>query len=62
MRPDVILRFEWICVFLVAIAGYALADGSWPFFFLLILVPDLSMLGYLSGPRIGPSPTMFSIL
>jgi Domain of unknown function (DUF4260) len=34
-------------------AGYALSGGSWPLFFLLILAPDLSMLGYLAGPRIG---------
>lgn len=53
MRPDAILRLEWVCVFLAAIAGYALADGSWPLFFLLILVPDLSILGYLAGPRVG---------
>ncbi len=32
---------------------YAFAGGSWWLFALLILAPDLSMLGYLAGPRVG---------
>ena len=36
-----------------AIALYVLAGGSWWLFAVLILAPDLSMLGYLAGPRVG---------
>ncbi len=50
---DLLLRLEWIAVFAAAIAGYAFADGSWALFLVLILAPDLAMLGYLAGPRIG---------
>jgi hypothetical protein len=32
---------------------YWLYGGSWWLFFLLLLVPDTSMLGYLGGPRFG---------
>lgn len=32
---------------------YGLNGASWLLFVLLFLVPDLSMLGYLSGPRTG---------
>jgi len=54
LRPvDLIVRAEWIVVAIGAIAAYAFAGGSWPLFVLLILAPDLSMLGYLAGPRIG---------
>ncbi|NGN42519.1 DUF4260 domain-containing protein [Mesorhizobium sp. CGMCC 1.15528] len=54
MRPvDLIVRLEWIVVAVGAIAAYAFAGGSWPLFVLLILAPDLAMLGYLAGPRVG---------
>ncbi|MEP9386644.1 DUF4260 domain-containing protein [Mesorhizobium sp. KR9-304] len=36
-----------------AVAAYVLADGSWQLFVLLILAPDLAMLGYLAGPAAG---------
>jgi hypothetical protein len=53
-RPlDLLVRLEWAFLFTLCVAGYALSGGSWPLFFLLILAPDLSMLGYLAGPRIG---------
>ena len=38
---------------LVALMLYAQVGGGWLLFALLFLVPDLSMLGYLSGPRLG---------
>ncbi len=54
MRPlDLLVRLEWAFLSALCIAGYALVGGSWPLFFLLILAPDLSMLGYLTGPRVG---------
>ena len=54
MRPvDLAVRLEWIAVAVVALVLYALAGASWWLFALLILAPDLSMLGYLAGPRVG---------
>jgi hypothetical protein len=36
-----------------AVAGYAHFGSGWWLFALLLLAPDLSMLGYLAGPRTG---------
>ncbi|KUM28278.1 hypothetical protein AU467_12310 [Mesorhizobium loti] len=54
MRPvDLMVRLEWVAAAAVAIIFYAMAGLSWWLFALLILAPDLSMLGYLAGPRVG---------
>lgn len=50
---SILLRAEATMVAILAIAGYALFGSSWWLFILLLLVPDLSMLGYLKGPKIG---------
>ena len=47
------VRLEWAVVAVAAIAFYAVAGTSWWLFALLILAPDLSMFGYLAGPRVG---------
>jgi Domain of unknown function (DUF4260) len=47
------LRLEGFAAFAAAIAFYAYAGFSWPLFALLFLTPDLSMLAYLAGPRVG---------
>ncbi len=49
----VILRLEGFAAFATALLLYAHAGISWPVFALLFLAPDLSMLAYLAGPRIG---------
>jgi len=49
----VILRLEGAAAFVTAAALYVHAGFSWPLFALLFLAPDLSMLGYLIGPRTG---------
>ncbi|MDQ3037317.1 MAG: DUF4260 domain-containing protein [Myxococcota bacterium] len=51
--PRVLLRLEGVLVLGASIAAYAHLGGSWLAFALLFLIPDLSMLGYLAGPRIG---------
>jgi hypothetical protein len=51
--PKLILRLEGAAVLGVASVAYAQLGGGWGLFALLFLVPDLSMLGYLAGPRIG---------
>ncbi|WP_246688996.1 DUF4260 domain-containing protein [Mesorhizobium sp. WSM4310] len=54
MKPlDLIIRLEWAVVAAVAIVFYAWSGVSWWLFGLLILAPDLSMFGYLGGPRTG---------
>lgn len=54
MKPvDLVVRLEWAAVVLVAIVLYTQSSVSWWLFALLILAPDLSMLGYLAGPRVG---------
>jgi hypothetical protein len=54
MKPlDLTIRLEWAAVAVVAVAFYAVSAVSWWLFAMLILAPDLSMLGYLAGPRVG---------
>ena len=50
---DLVVRLEWAAVTVAAVVLYALSGASWWLFALLILAPDLSMLGYLAGPRVG---------
>ncbi|MEX2466238.1 MAG: DUF4260 domain-containing protein [Gemmatimonadota bacterium] len=52
--PTRLLRIEGAVVLTASVLVWAhAADGSWLLFALLFLVPDLSMLGYLKGPRVG---------
>ena len=53
MQPTAILRGEGIAIFGAATAGYFVLDGPLWLFVLLALTPDISMLGYLAGPRLG---------
>jgi hypothetical protein len=47
------LRIEGAAVLVAVLTAYAASGSSWLLFIGLLLVPDLSMLGYLAGPRIG---------
>lgn len=47
------LRAEGLAVLLAALTAYAASGLSWLLFAALLLVPDLSMAGYLAGPRLG---------
>jgi len=51
--PRLLLRLEGFTVLVVALLVYLWNGGDWWFFVLMLLVPDLSMAGYLAGPRIG---------
>jgi hypothetical protein len=54
MKPlDLMIRLEWAVVAVAAIVFYASTGVSWWLFAVLILAPDVSMFGYLGGPRIG---------
>jgi hypothetical protein len=48
-----LLRLEGLALCATAVAAYAHAGGSWTWFVLLFLIPDLSFIGYLAGPRGG---------
>lgn len=47
------LRLEGLAAFLVSALLYARTGHGWPLFAVLLLAPDLSMLGYLRGPAVG---------
>jgi hypothetical protein len=51
--PFVLLRLEGLAFFATAISFYARDGYSWILFAVLFLVPDVSFLGYLRGPRVG---------
>ena len=52
-RPSLILRAEGGVIFCASLLLYGEAGAGWTLFVALVLVPDLSMLGYLSGARLG---------
>ena len=51
--PPILLRLEGAVILALSVLLYSINGESWLLFVLLFLVPDLSMLGYLSGPRKG---------
>ena len=51
--PKTLLHLEGAAFFIGAIALYASQGASGVMFVLLLLVPDLSALGYLVNPRVG---------
>jgi Domain of unknown function (DUF4260) len=50
---DWILRAEAFAIFLVGVVLYAQLGGNWLWLLPLLLVPDLSAVGYLAGPGVG---------
>ncbi|MDO9405368.1 MAG: DUF4260 domain-containing protein [Polaromonas sp.] len=48
-----VLRLEGAVVLGVALAAYAQFGAGWGVFALWLLAPDLSLLGYFAGPRVG---------
>ena len=51
--PNLILRAEGLAVLVASVWAYGEVGAGWMLFAALILAPDLSMLGYLRGPRMG---------
>ena len=47
------IRADAAVVFIVALWAVVATHGSWMWFFALFLAPDLSMIGYVFGPRVG---------
>ena len=53
LRPATLLRTEGVALLALSVLLYWVNGGSWLLFGVLLLAPDLSMLGYLAGPRVG---------
>ena len=53
LKIPTLLRIEGLCLGLAAIVAYWHQGFSWSLIVALILVPDISMIGYLAGPRLG---------
>jgi hypothetical protein len=51
--PRVILRLEGVVILTAAVLGYRELGASWALFALLLLVPDLALIAYAAGPRVG---------
>ncbi len=51
--PLVWLRLEGLCALLLAALLYWHLHASWLMFAVLFFTPDVAMLGYLAGPRVG---------
>ena len=52
-KPSLLLRVEGSLLFAVSIICYYETHASWILFAVLLLAPDLSMLGYLANVKIG---------
>jgi Domain of unknown function (DUF4260) len=52
-KPRAWLRIEAVAVLSIAVGAYAVESRSWLLFIALFLLPDISFLAYLGGPRIG---------
>ena len=53
MSPKPLLHLEGAAVFIASLYAYHLNHGSWLLFVLLFLTPDVSMIGYVFGARVG---------
>jgi hypothetical protein len=51
--PRVLLRLEGLSVLMAAVVGYQAIGAGWGFFAVLLLLPDLSLIAYAAGPRVG---------
>ena len=52
-KPLYLLRLEGIAILALSAFAYRELHGSWIFFAVLFLAPDLFMLGYLANARLG---------
>ncbi len=53
LDPITLQRVEGGVMFALSLLLFWKYSGAWPLYVLLILAPDLFMLGYLRGPRMG---------
>ena len=52
-KPRWLLRLEGACIFALTLVLYGAGHFHWWLFALLLLTPDLFMLGYAANPKIG---------
>jgi lysylphosphatidylglycerol synthetase-like protein (DUF2156 family) len=52
-KPILLQRLEGLVLLLAALGFYTQLEQSWWLFLILLLVPDLFMLGYVAGPKVG---------
>ena len=53
LRPATLLRVEGVALLALSLLLFWVNGGSWLMFGVLLLAPDLSMLGYIAGPKVG---------
>ena len=53
LRPAALLRVEGVALLVLSVLLYRVNGGGWLMFGVLLLAPDLSMLGYLARPQVG---------
>ena len=53
LRPATLLRVEGVALLVLSVLLYRVNGGGWLMFGVLLLAPDLSMLGYLAGSQVG---------
>jgi hypothetical protein len=51
--PIPLQRLEGLALLVLAVVLFGWSDVSWWWFGILLLAPDLSMVGYLKDPRVG---------
>jgi hypothetical protein len=51
--PRIFLHIEGASIFLFSIVVYYYISGNWLLFILLLLAPDIFMIGYLKDPNLG---------
>ena len=52
-KPEILLRIEGALDLALSLIFFKAVHGNWLLFILLLLVPDLAMLGYLRGTQLG---------
>src|ERR1700740_1998250 len=52
-KPKILLRIEGAFDLALSLIFFETIQGNWLLFILLLLAPDLAMLGYLRGARLG---------
>jgi hypothetical protein len=52
-KPEILLRIEGAFDLALSLIFFQAIQGNWLLFILLLLVPDLAILGYLRGARLG---------
>ena len=51
--PRILLHLEGLAILVASLFSFEMVSGHWWTFAIYFLLPDLSMLGYLAGPRAG---------